>query len=70
MLPNYCSSGELGIGRGVYFNANSCKGEALGSQFREGCRARTKKDFIFLLLLKDNIGSGIFLCLNEFSSFR
>ena len=52
----------------MYSNANSCKGEALGSQSREGSRARTKKDFTFLLLLKDNIGSGIFLCLKEFSS--
>ena len=61
MLPNYWSSGESSIGKGVYSNANSCKGGASGSQSRGGSLARTSKDFIFLLILKDTaLGVVIF----------
>ena len=45
----------------MYSNANLYRGGASGSQFIEGSLARTSKDFIFLLLLKDTaLGVVIF----------
>ena len=55
----------MGVGSGEYSNANSCKGGASGSQSRESSLALTKRDFMFLLLLKDNIGDGSFIFLKE-----